>query len=186
MKFKETPAFEDLQKIVGHDIAGIYLARLKEYGVPEDKLLKVAEEICYDVASALTKLQDFEVPTVALPAPAPVQEARPAPAQEAKPEVVVSPEKELTEEPDPDANPVNTRSTEEKTDDLGQPDISLESTDEFELPDLDSDELAFLEEKTDRFERTDKQNQPAPRAVKGVLSQAEILKILNSAQTASH
>ena len=67
-QFKEINAFDNLQKVLSDEIAGNFIARLKEIGVPDEKLAEVTDNICYDIASAINTIGDFEVPTTELPA----------------------------------------------------------------------------------------------------------------------
>lgn len=61
-QFKETEAFEDLQSRVCHEITGVFLARLQEVGVPDDKLEQVSEDICYDLVAAMCEIGKYQVP----------------------------------------------------------------------------------------------------------------------------
>ena len=61
-QLKDTAAFEDLQRIICNEIAGVYLARLKEIGVPGDRLEQVSYDICYDIVSATKTIGEFEIP----------------------------------------------------------------------------------------------------------------------------
>jgi len=212
-QFKETVAFEDLQKIVGNEIAAIFLARLKEFGVPDDRLRQLAEDICYDIASAMNTITDFEIPGA----------DQLSGMHEEKTDEVDHPEpgtdklafmEEKTDEIDhPDSGADKLAFMEEKTDEIDLPEpgtdvpaLLEDKTDEFELPDLGTDGLTFLEEvsnesyvsessmndatfhqeKTDDFELIDLDNiKPPVNTVKGVMSQDEILRILDAAKAAS-
>ena len=61
-QFKETDAFEELQQKVSLQLAGVILARLKEIGVPEEKLEQVSDDICEDLAAELFEIGQYEVP----------------------------------------------------------------------------------------------------------------------------
>jgi len=172
-QFKETVAFEDLQRIIGNEIAGVYLARLKEFSVPDDRLRQVAEDICYDIASAMNSVGDFEIPGA----------DQPGGIEEEKTDEI--------EQSEPDAGDL--AFMEETTDKVGQPepateDLALleETTEEFELPELSVDGQSFLVEKTDEIGlKNVKSDDLLLQPVAGVLSQNEILKILDAAKAAS-
>jgi chromosome segregation ATPase len=61
-QFKETDAFEELQKKVSIQIAGVILARLKEIGVPDEKLEQVSDDICEDLVAEMFEIGQYEVP----------------------------------------------------------------------------------------------------------------------------
>gem|GEM_PF-4632043 len=171
-QFKETAAYEDLQRMIGNEIAGVYLARLKEFGVPDDRLRQVSEDICYDIASVMNTVGDFEMPEV-------------------DQSHVLSEKTDEFELPESNMNAMEL--LEEKTDEL---DLTEEPTDDMVLQEERTDELELLEESTDKMafqeERTDElglmstdSDEPRLHKVEGVLSQNEILKILDAAKSAS-
>ena len=212
-QFKETVAFEDLQRIIGNEIAGAFLARLKEFNVPDDRLRQVSEDICYDIASAINAVGDIEIPDADQPGDIQEEITQPRDIQEEITDRVDQPESDIHDMP----------FMEEETDEFEIPDLIMdrvdqpepgtddlsfmeEATDEFELPESSTDDMASLEEKTDEVEwielraegqsfleeNTDEIDQinvdsddQRPRPVAGVLSQNEILKILDTAKAAS-
>ncbi|MCW8963468.1 MAG: hypothetical protein OQL16_06690 [Gammaproteobacteria bacterium] len=210
-QFKETPAFEDLQRIVSNEVAGIYLARLKEFGVPEEQLRQLAEEICYDIASAMNKMTDFEIPGADQLSG--IHEEKTDEIDHSGTDKLAFMEEKTDEIHHPEPATGDMAFLEEKTDEIHPPepgtdelDFVVDKTDEFELPDLGTDGLTFLEEmsnepyvsessmndatfhqeKTDDFELIDLDNiKPPVNTVKGVMSQDEILRILDAAKAAS-
>ena len=149
--------------MVGNEIAAIYLGRLKELGVPDERLRQVAEDICYDIAAAMNKIRDFDIPEPD-PVVKIVEVAKPPPAEEKVVKKIEKPES---------SSPGSA--------------ILEENTGDFELPDLSANDDFFLE-KTDDYnvsEESAASNDSQPtRPAEGVLSPDEILKILNAAKTA--
>ena len=68
-QFKETSAFENLQTVLSDEIAANFVARLKEVGVPDEKLGEVTDNICYDISSAINIIGDFQLSSKELPPP---------------------------------------------------------------------------------------------------------------------
>jgi hypothetical protein len=61
-KFKDMDAFEDLKTELSNDIAKNFVARLKEAGIPDEKLNEVTADVCYDVSSVINAVGDLDIP----------------------------------------------------------------------------------------------------------------------------
>jgi hypothetical protein len=212
-QFKETVAFEDLQRIISNEIAGVYLARLKEFNVPDDRLRQVAEDICYDIASAMNAVRDFEIPDADQSEGMQEEITQPGGVQVEIAQSGDVPE-EITDKVDqPESDIHDMEFIEEATDEFELPDLRMdridqpessmhdmalmkEATDEFELPDLKMERIkqpepgtdgqSLMDEKTDEVDQLNiHSDDQRPRPVAGVLSQSEILKILDMAKATS-
>ena len=204
-QFRDTTAFEDLQGLIGSEVAAIFLARLREFNVPEDRLVMLAEEICYDIASALNQVGDYEIPSAAERHQA---EAGQVSGQAQPPEFY----DEKTDEVEPPAKPARPDFLDERTDEVEHPapahleqSLMEEKTDEIEHPQAPANEHGFIDDAADELEFlelmsdgagimdevTDKvglgaggDTSRSQYPVSGVMSQEQIIKILNEAKSA--
>ena len=62
-QFKDIAAFENLKMELSNEIAGNFAARLKEAGMSDAELNELTDNVCYDIASAISTIGDLDIPS---------------------------------------------------------------------------------------------------------------------------
>lgn len=155
-RIKDTSAYKELQDIMSIQVAGNFVSRLRAAGVPATRLDEISRDICYDIASAISAIGKLELPETS--APLPQQEDRIG----------------------------NTAGAEEQTGETG---IKEERDGEpgANEPVIKVDEPLPQEEKTDPITVHHPEPELGKRYhVEGVLTQEQILRILNAEKPGRH